>query len=92
MKTGDQVFADVSQVVAWLVAAVALLQKHGFSVHERFASLVNDPQFVTLAVGAAVLLVIRVRQSRIARIVALAADAAERAAEKRFDPSASGQE
>ena len=84
MKTGEKIFADVSQLVAWCVAMVALLQKHGFAISERWASLVNDPQFVTLAVGAVVLLVIKVRQSRTARLLTVAADAAEAAAEARL--------
>lgn len=78
MKTGEQIFADVSQVVAYLVAGVSLLEKYGVAVPPAYAALINDPQFVALASGLTVMGVIKYRQSRLARIVDALEDKVER--------------
>lgn len=70
MKTGDQIFTDVSRAAGWLVAMVALIQKHGFAVPERVAGLINDPAFITLAVSGAYVVLVKWRQSRVAAVLA----------------------
>lgn len=77
MKTGEQIFADVSQAVAYLVAGVSLLEKYGFSVPARYAALVTDPQAVALLVGVVVMVVVKYRQSRLARLVDAVGDRVE---------------
>ena len=76
MKTGEQIARDVREFVAWLIAIVPLFQKYGFHVDARWASLLADPQFIMLGTGAAVFCVVKVRQSRIAKILSLAEDKA----------------
>lgn len=69
MKTGEQIFSDVSRAAGWLVAMVAILQKHGVAVPERWASLVNDPAFVTLAVSGVYVVLVKWRQSRLRAVL-----------------------
>jgi hypothetical protein len=69
MKTGDQIFTDISRAAGWIVAMIAILQEHGVTVPPAVASLMNDPKFVGLAVSGIFMVVVKVRQSKVAALV-----------------------
>lgn len=83
MKTGEQLLADVSQMILGIAAAISLFQKHGFAVDPRIVSLLNDPQFVTVALGLVLVGGMWWRVSRIRTLASTVVDGLEAVVEAR---------
>lgn len=83
MKTGEQLLSDVAQMILAISAAISLCQKHGFAVDARLVSLLNDPQFVTVALGLVLVVGMWLRVSRIRRVASTVIDGLEAVVEAR---------